>query len=452
MGPSMFTDRFASIAAALHPRYQLDCLLQRGVAASVYLAEDRTLGKRVAVKVLHDEMAATVDADRFRSEFQLLAQLRHPHIVPVYDSGEANGLPYYVMPFIDGETLRARLSRLGRLPLAETVAIAEDVARALQFAHRHRIIHRDLKPENIILDRGRALVLDFGIALALDGVEVSRLTLPGLAVGTVQYMSPEQLDADALVDGRSDIYSLACVVYEMVCGRPPFTGGLTSVMRAHIVAKPRSIITVCPGASTAIGRVLARALEKKPNARYPTAGAFLAALRGAAPRVRVVGRRVAIAPFVHVCDEARVDAFSDGIGEEIGSALRQFDGILVAAERPLEFVEGDDAYVTRVGCAVDGDALLIGDVYDRGRDAGVLIAASLFDTRSGQRIWHGTADGALTGELGGLSQPAWDMASAVARALGIRRRPEFRDRCGEETTHVPRQGFVSGPNGRSAAR
>ena len=418
----MITERFASISAALRPRYRLDRLLQRGTAACVFLADDRTLGQRVAVKVLHDEMAATVDADRFRSEIQLLAQLRHPHIVPVFDSGEADNRPYYVMPFIEGETLRARLSRLGRLSLAETIAITEDVARALQFAHRHRIVHRDIKPENIIVDRGRALVLDFGIALALDGVEVCRRTLPGLSVGTVHYMSPEQLDTDAPVDGRSDIYSLACVVYEMVCGRPPFTGGLTSVMRAHIAAKPRPIIAACPGASTTLGRVLSRALEKKADARYPTAGAFLSALRGAAPRVRVIGQRVAVAPFVHIGEEPRVDAFSDGIGEEIASALRQFDGIVVAPERPLETTAGK-AHVAGVGRVVDGDALLIGDVYDRG-NAGVLIAASLFDTRSGRRIWRGTTVGSSTSELGGLSQPAWDMACGVARSLGIARRPD----------------------------
>jgi len=448
----MISDRFAVLSHALNPRYRLDRLLQRGAAACVYLAEDRTLGRRVAVKVLHDEMAATVDADRFRSEIQLLAQLRHPHIVPVYESGEANGLPYYIMPFVDGETLRARLSRLGRLSLAETLTIAEDVARALQFAHRHRIVHRDIKPENIILDRGRALVLDFGIALALDGVEVCRRTLPGLSVGTVHYMSPEQLDADMAVDGRSDIYSLACVVYEMMCGHPPFTGGLTSVMRAHLTTKPRPIIGVCTGGSMGIGSVLSRALEKKPDARYPTAGAFLSALRAAAPRVRVVGQRVAVAPFVHIREKPHVDAFSDGIGEEIGSALRQFDGIVVAAERPLERTAGD-AHIARVGRAVDGDALLVGDVHDRGSDARVLIAASLYDTRSGRRIWRGTAAGSRTGELGALSRPAWEMACAVARALGIARRPDLHDRFGDEPTPlVPRQGFASGPNGRSAVR
>jgi serine/threonine-protein kinase len=414
----MISDRFAAISDTLHPRYRLDRLLQRGSAAAVYLAHDCTLGHRVAVKVLHHEMAATVDADRFRAEIQLLAQLRHPHIVPVYDSGEVDGRPYYVMPFIDGETLRARLSRLGRLPLGETLTITEDVARALQYAHRHRIVHRDIKPENIILDRGRALVLDFGIALALDGVDVCRRTLPGLSVGTVHYMSPEQLDADASVDGRSDIYGLACVVYEMMCGRPPFTGGLTSVMRGHLATKPRSIVAVCPGASTSIGGVLSRALEKKADARYPTAGAFLSALRRAAPRMRVIGQRVAVAPFVHIGDRPTVDAFSDGIGEEIGSALRQFDGIVVAGERPLE-LSAEEAHVTHVGCAVDGDVVLIGDVHDRGSDAGVLIAASLFDTRSGRRIWRGTVAGSPTGELGGPPQLAWRMACVVARALGI---------------------------------
>jgi serine/threonine-protein kinase len=362
------------------------------------------------------------------------------------------GRPYYVMPLIDGETLRARLSRLGRLSLGETLAITEDVARALQFAHRHRIVHRDIKPENIILDRGRALVLDFGIALALDRVEVARHTLPGLAVGTVHYMSPEQLDTDAPVDGRSDVYSLACVVYEMVAGRPPFTGGLTSVMRAHLAIKPRPIVAVCPGPSTSIGDVLSRALEKKPDARYPTAGAFLSGLRAAAPRVRVVGQRVAVAPFVHIRQEPRVDAFSDGIGEEIGSALRQFDGIVVAAERPLEPPAGD-THVTHVGCAVDADALLIGDVHERGGDAAVLIVASLFDTRSGRRIWAGTAAGSPTGELGGLSQPVWDMACAAARALGIVRRPDMlHRRDSEATARASRQEFTSGRNGRSATR
>jgi eukaryotic-like serine/threonine-protein kinase len=448
----MISDQFASISDALHPRYRLERLLQRGAAAAVFVAQDRTLGQRVAVKVLHHEMATTVDADRFRSEIQLLAQLRHPNIVPVYDSGEADSRPFYVMPFIDGETLRARLSRLGRLSLGETLAIAEDVARALQFAHRHRIVHRDIKPENIILDRGRALVLDFGIALALDGVEVARRTLPGLAVGTVHYMSPEQLDTDAPVDGRSDIYSLACVVYEMVCGRPPFTGGLTSVMRAHLATKPRPIVTVCSGASTCIGGVLARALEKKPDARFSTAGAFLSGLRAAAPRVRVVGRRVAVAPFVHIRQEPRVDAFSDGIGEEIGSALRQFDGIVVAAERPLEHPAGD-AHLSHVGCAVDADVLLVGDVHDRGGDAGVLITASLFDTRSSRRIWRGTAAGSPTGELGAVSRPAWDMACAVARALGSTRRPGLPDRRNDEVTaRACREEFTLPRNGRPAAR
>ena len=443
----MISERFARISSALRPRYRLEYMLQDGSAACVYVAEDRTLGQRVAVKVLHDEMAATVNADRFRSEIEIIAELRHPHIVPVYDSGEADGLPYYVMPFIDGETLRARLSRLGRLPLAETLAIAEDVARALQFAHRHRVVHRDIKPENIILDRGRALVLDFGIALALDAVEVSRRTLPGLAVGTVHYMSPEQLDSDPRVDGRSDVYSLACVIYEMMSGLPPFTGGLTSVMRAHLATKPRPIATTCRGAPAALGGVLARALEKRPDSRYPSAGAFLAALRSAAPRLRVIGRRVGVAAFAHAGEAPRIDPFSDGIGEEVGSALRLFEGIILSAERPLESGRVD-APIPLIGRAVGCDALLMGDVHDR--EGGVVIAASLFDVRDGRPLWRGTAAGPQSVQWGGFSRPSWDIACAVARTLGITNRPSW-PACERAATPLLRQGFA-GPNGRSAVR
>jgi serine/threonine protein kinase len=180
----MLSEHFAMTADALRNRYRVERLLQTGVAACVYLAEDRTSGRRVAVKVLRDEMAATVDADRFLAEINVVRQLRHPNIVPMYDSGDIDGIPYYVMPFVEGESLRARLTRLGRIPLGETLRIAEDVARALHFAHRHQVVHRDIKPENVMLDGDRALVLDFGIALAMDRVEAPRRTLPGLTLGT----------------------------------------------------------------------------------------------------------------------------------------------------------------------------------------------------------------------------------------------------------------------------
>jgi len=443
----MFSERLSIVPDALSPRYRLECLLHRGAAACIYLAEDRSLGQRAAVKVLHEEMGATIDADRFRSEFSLLAQLRHPNIVPVYDSGEINGLAYHVMPFIEGETLRARLSRLGRLPLAEVLRITEDIARALQFAHRHRVVHRDIKPENIILDRDRALVLDFGIALALDGAEASRRTLPGLTVGTVQYMSPEQFGTDAPIDGRSDIYSLACVVYEMIGGHPPFTGGLTAVMHRHVAMKPRCLASVCPGTSPALGAVLARALEKQPGDRYPTAGAFVSALRAASPGVRVIEPRIAVAPFAHVCDEPRVDTFSDGLSEEILSVLREFDNVVVAAESPV--VPGGPTHVTQIARTANVDVLLMGEVQDRADDTAVM-SASLFDARTGRRIWHGAAAGPRRTEVGGVSEPARDLGTAVGIALGLSRRPSSPDRrCNEGTLHARPARTIAGSHGRS---
>ena len=257
----MNTEHFAMIASALGTRYRVERLLQGGVAACVYLAEDHTSGRRVAVKVLRDEMAATVNADRFLAEINVVRQLRHPNIVPMFDSGDIDGIPYYVMPFVEGETLRARLSRLGRIPLADTLRIAEDVARALHFAHRHHVVHRDIKPENVMLEGDRALVLDFGIALALDTIEAPRRTLPGLTLGTFHYMSPEQVDGDAEIDGRSDIYSLACTLYEMLSGRPPFLGTPNAVIRQQVSARPRPLAALCAGIPPRLDAALLRALR-----------------------------------------------------------------------------------------------------------------------------------------------------------------------------------------------
>jgi serine/threonine-protein kinase len=445
----MFSERLSIVVDALSPRYRLERLLHRGGAACIYLAEDRSLGTMVAVKVLHEEMAATVDADRFRSEFSLLARLRHPNIVPVYDSGEIDGLPYYVMPFVEGETLRARLSRLRRLPFAETLRITEDVARALQFAHRYRTVHRDVKPENIMLDRDRALVLDFGIALALDGAEASRRTLPGLALGTVQYMSPEQVGGDAPIDERSDIYSLACVVYEMIAGHPPFTGGVTAVMHRHLATKPRSLSSVSPGTSPSLAAVLARALEKQPEDRYPTPGAFLAALRAAAPGVRPVEPRIAVASFVHVSGAPRVDACTDGMSEEVISALREFDNVIVAAEPPV--VSRVSRHVAQIARAAGVDVVLLGEVRDR-TDEAVLVSASLFDARTGRCIWRGTTTGSRCAGSLGISGPARDLAVAVGSALGLSRRPSASERPRGESTLAHSSRTISGAHGRSAVR
>ena len=416
----MNTEHFAMIASALGTRYRVEKLLQSGVAAYVYLAADRASGRQVAVKVLRDELSSTVNADRFMSEINVVRQLRHPNIVPMCDSGDICGIPYYVMPFVEGETLRARLSRLGRIPLADALRIAEDVARALHFAHRHQVVHRDIKPENVMLDGDRALVLDFGIALAMDSVEAPRRTLPGLTLGTFHYMSPEQVDGGAEIDGRSDIYSLACMLYEMLSGRPPFLGTPNAVVRQQLCARPRPLASLCPGIPPRLDAALLRALDKSPGRRYATAGEFVAALISGSHRVRVIGRRVAVIPFVHACLRPVVDTLSDGVGEEVAVALRDFEGIVIAPN-----VGGDpDAYsshLTDIARRASADVLLLADVRRCDDDAGVLITATLFDGRTGRRIWSGASAGRQQDNLGSTVGPAREIARAVAAALGARR-------------------------------
>jgi len=428
----MNTEHFAMIASALGTRYRVEKLLQSGVAAYVYLAADRASGRQVAVKVLRDELSSTVNADRFMSEINVVRQLRHPNIVPMCDSGDICGIPYYVMPFVEGETLRARLSRLGRIPLADALRIAEDVARALHFAHRHQVVHRDIKPENVMLDGDRALVLDFGIALAMDSVEAPRRTLPGLTLGTFHYMSPEQVDGGAEIDGRSDIYGLACMLYEMLSGRPPFLGTPNAVLRQQLCARPRPLASLCPGIPPRLDAALLRALDKSPARRYATAGEFVAALISGSHRVRVIGRRVAVIPFVHACLRPVVDTLSDGVGEEVAVALRDFEGIVIAPN-----VGGDpDAYsinLTDLARRASADVVLLANVRRSDDDAGVLITATLFDGRTGRRIWSGASAGRQQDNLGSAVGPAREIARSVAAALGARRlsdRPEYSNGIG----------------------
>src|SRR5687767_5096278 len=192
--------------------------------ATVYLAEDLRHGRDVAVKVLHPDLSSALGADRFLREIRLAARLNHPHILPLFDSGESNGFLYYVMPFIEGESLRERLNREGRISLEESLGIGRAVASALDYAHRNRIVHRDIKPENIMLNEGEPMVMDFGIAKALTAAGADTLTQVGMVVGTPAYVSPEQAAGEIDIDGRSDQYSLGCVVFEMLSGERPFTG------------------------------------------------------------------------------------------------------------------------------------------------------------------------------------------------------------------------------------
>jgi serine/threonine protein kinase/Tol biopolymer transport system component len=267
---------------ALAGRYAIDRLIGEGGMATVYLARDVKHNRRVALKVLKPDLGAVVGVERFLSEIQVTANLQHPNLLPLFDSGAADGLLFYVMPYVEGESLRARLQREKQLPIDEAVRLATSVASALDYAHRHGVIHRDLKPENILLHEGQPMVADFGIALAVSNAGGSRITQTGLSLGTPQYMSPEQATGDRVIDARTDIYSLGAVTYEMLTGEPPHTGTTSQQVIARVLTeRPRSIRTSRSTVPEQIEISVDRALEKLPADRWPTAKEFSEALTGA---------------------------------------------------------------------------------------------------------------------------------------------------------------------------
>ena len=227
----------ARLNASLSDRYTIDRELGAGGMAVVYLARDLKHDRPVALKVLNPELAAVIGADRFLSEIKTTANLQHPHILSLFDSGSADGQLFYVMPYVEGETLRGRLERETQLPIADAVRLATEIAGALEYAHRHGVVHRDIKPENILLQDGSALVADFGIALAVQHAGGERMTQTGMSLGTPQYMSPEQAMGQKTIDGRTDIYALGAVTYEMLIGEPPFTGPSVQAIVAKVITE-----------------------------------------------------------------------------------------------------------------------------------------------------------------------------------------------------------------------
>lgn len=273
-------DQPRRLRAALAGRYDLEHELGHGGMATVHLARDVRHDRRVAIKVLRSELAAVLGMDRFLQEIRVAAQLTHPHIVALYDSGEADGVLYYVMPSLEGESLRAHIERVGPMAVDRAVEIARSVGGALDYAHRKGVVHRDIKPENILMHEGQPMVLDFGIALAVTQAKGDRMTEPGMALGTPAYMSPEQAVGDPDVDSRADIYALGCVVYEMLAGEPPFTASNVQALIAKIVAdKPTRLARHRPDLPSHIEQAVHRALEKAPADRFDSAGAFAAALQ-----------------------------------------------------------------------------------------------------------------------------------------------------------------------------
>ena len=274
-------DERSALASALSGRYEIDREIGRGGMATVYLARDLRHDRPVALKLLNPELGAVLGAERFLSEIRVTANLQHPNLLPLFDSGEANGLLFYVMPFVEGESLRARLDREKQLPIDDAVRIAAAIAGALDYAHRHGVIHRDLKPENVLLHDGQPLVADFGIALAVSNAGGARVTQTGLSLGTPQYMSPEQATGDRAIDSRTDIYSLGALTYEMLAGEPPHSGATAQAIIARLMTEePRPLTSTRRNVPPHVDAAVRHAIEKLPADRFATAKEFADALQG----------------------------------------------------------------------------------------------------------------------------------------------------------------------------
>ena len=358
--------------------------------ATVFLAEDLKHARQVAVKVLRPELVTSgAEAARFLREIRIAANLSHPQIVPVHDSGERDGFLYFVMPYIGGESLRQRLAREGRLPVAEALVIARSVALALDYAHRQNVIHRDVKPENILLHEGQAVVADFGIARAISAAAADDLTARGLTVGTPAYMSPEQAAAERELDGRSDLYSLACVVYETLTGEPPFTGGSAQrTLSRHLVEPPTPLRQRRPTIPEQVERAVLRALAKEPENRFGGTAEFAAALMAPSaeyPAAHRPERFVAVLPFVNASPDPENEYLSDGLTDELINALANIPGLRVASRTSVFALKGRKESLPVLGAELGAAVVLEGTV--RRAESRVRITTQLTDVNDGRLLW-----------------------------------------------------------------
>jgi len=412
----------ASLGAAVGGRYRIEREIGRGGMATVFLAHDLRHGRQVALKVLDPELAHAVGPERFLREIAIAAQLSHPHIMPLFDSGDASGHLFYVMPFIRGESLRQRLERERQMPVDDALKITRDVAEALDHAHAHGVVHRDIKPENILLFEGQAIVADFGIALAA-GATNQRLTGTGLVVGTPAYMSPEQLFGEP-TDARSDQYSLACVVYEMLAGGVPnaATTPQAMVARRLVESAPslRRVRTVIPAS---IDAAVKRALAKDPADRFASVGEFARAL---ATSGRSRATSVAVLPFSNFSADPDNEFFADGITEDVIANLSKIRSLKVISRTSVMPFKKREQSLTEIGAQLGATTLLEGSV----RRAGdrVRIVAQLIDAETDQHLWTETYDRKLV--------DIFDIQTDVALQIAAALKAELTD---DEATRVRRE-------------
>jgi len=385
----------------LSDRYDIEREVGRGGMATVYLAQDLKHGRPVALKVLHPELAATLGSERFLREIQIAARLQHPHILPLYDSGQAGELLYYVMPFVEGESLRDRLTHEKQLPVEDAVQIGRDIAAALDYAHRHGVVHRDIKPENVMLHEGEAIVTDFGIAKAVSAAGGESLTQTGMTVGTPAYMSPEQASGEREPDGRSDIYSLGCVLYEMLAGSAPFTGPTVQALIMKRFTEPvPSVRATRPTVTAELEQVVSKALAKDPTDRFQTANLLVQGL--GSPKVitppnatplatplTTTKKSIAVLPFADMSPQKDQDYFCEGIAEEIINALSKIEALHVAS-RSSAFAFKGHQDVRKVGEQLGAGTVLEGSVRKAGNR--LRISAQLVKVADGYQLWSDRYD------------------------------------------------------------
>ena len=383
----------SQLNVALAGRYRIERELGQGGMATVYVARDLRLDRMVAIKVFSGARARRMETSRFEREIRIAARLNHPQIVPVHDSGEANGLPYYVMPLIEGESLRARLAREGRLSVSDALGIARAVARALDYAHRQGYVHRDIKPENILLHEGGALVADFGVAMALREASNANdhSTAPGLAVGTPAYMSPEQAAGEWDLDGRTDQYAVACVLFEMLAGHPPFSGNARQVMLRHVVEPPPSVRVERPDVPWPVDGALLRAMAKEPADRFESAADWADALVARSGEVEATSgastrrRAIAVLPFINATSDPENEYLSDGITDDLISALANVAGLRVSSRTSVFALKGRKEDVRSLGALLGVGTVLEGTVRRAGNR--LRLTAQLSDATDGRLLW-----------------------------------------------------------------
>jgi serine/threonine-protein kinase len=434
-------DTFEQLSAALAARYKLQRELGQGGMAKVYLAHDLKYQRSVAVKVLLSELAEAVGAARFLQEIQIAARLHHPHILPLYDSDEVQGFLYYVMPYIEGESLRERLARERQLPVADAVQIAREVADALSYAHKSGVVHRDIKPGNILLESGHAIVADFGIARAVGVATAPGVTGPHHVIGTPAYMSPEQTEGSEYLDGRSDIYSLGCVLFEMLVGEPPYNGTtLEAVIARRLsnpVPSPRAFRELVP---EVIDAAVRKALARLPADRFVSAAQFAEALAtpvtaaiaaGAAQAMvqeATATKSVAVLPFENMSTDPENEYFSDGITDDIIAQLSKISALKVISRTSSMQYKKTTKKIASIAEELGVGAILEGSVRRAGPRARIVV--HLVEPKTEKHLWGETFDRQLTDIFEVQSEVAQQITGALSLALS----PEEKQRVEKKDT------------------